>query len=273
MTRKLIVNADDFGRTHKVSEGIVKAHVAGIVTSTTVMMNMSGAANDLVAAANAAPELGFGVHLVFTAGRPLLPPEWAPSLVDEHGRFWSKEVIAQNPTRLNPGELLEEFKAQISAFKNTIAQWPDHIDCHHFVHAHPHLFAVYLDAALEHDLPLRIPFARTEAGWADEDDALKALVRENWTLLAEKSVRSPDRFIGSFYDQGVSVDHLLDVIDRLPDGVSELMTHPGFNDETLSAESAYAATREVEIAVLTDARVKQRLAERGIELVTYAAVA
>jgi predicted glycoside hydrolase/deacetylase ChbG (UPF0249 family) len=70
----------------------------------------------------------------------------------------------------------------------------------------------------------------------------------------------------------VSVDYLLGLLDRLPDGVSELMTHPGYSDETLAAESSYAAPRETEIAVLTDPRVRQRIADRGIELTTFAAL-
>ena len=283
MPRRLIVNADDFGRTHRVSQGILKAHGEGIVTSTTAMMNMPGAAHDLARAASEAPRLALGVHLVFTVGRPLLPPEWVPSLVDEHGHFLAQDAIAQQPTRLRPDELLSEFKAQVSAFKNATGHLPDHIDCHHFVHVHPHVFAVYHAAALEHDLPMRIPFPRTEADLADAEltageaslipaETMKTLVRENWQRLAKQPVRAPDRFIVSFYADNVSVEHVLGVLDRLPEGVSELMTHPGFNDETLSAESSYNAMREAEIAVLADPRVKQRVAERGIELTTYAAV-
>jgi hypothetical protein len=281
MSRKLIVNADDFGRTHKVSEGIFKAHHDGIVTSASVMMNMPGAAHDLTLAASEAPKLALGVHLVFTIGRPLLPPEWVSSLIDEHGHFLTQDAIAQNPGRLNPDELLSEFNAQISTFKNVTGRLPDHIDCHHFVHVLPRLFAAYHDAALAHDLPMRIPFPRTEADLSDaaqlagmgsliSDAMLKTMVRQNWKRLEDQPVRGPDHFIVSFFAGNVSVDHLLSVLDRLPDGVSELMTHPGFNDEVLSAESSYAATRELEIAALTDPRVKQHILDLGIELTTYA---
>lgn len=272
MAKRLIVNADDFGRTHRVSEGIIKAHREGIVTSTTVMMNMPGAAHDLERARREAPNLALGVHLVFSAGRPLLPPEWVSSLIDEHGHFLTQDVIDTDPARLDPGELLSEFKAQLSTFKNATGHLPDHVDCHHFVHVHPNPFAAYHDAALAYGLPMRIPFPRTETDLGQADEATQAFARENWKRLAEKPVRAPDRFIDSFYADNVSIDHLLGVLDRLPDGLNELMTHPGFNDETLSAESSYAAPREVEIAVLTDPRLKQRIAERGIELATYAAL-
>ena len=124
MTRQLIVNADDFGRTRGVSAGILRAHLEGIVTSTTAMMNMPGVAADLHQAKSEAPRLGLGVHLNFTAGRPLLPPEWCASLVDEHGHFLTQEAIMANPDRLKPDELREELKSQITTFKNAWADCP-----------------------------------------------------------------------------------------------------------------------------------------------------
>ncbi|HEY4690333.1 MAG TPA: ChbG/HpnK family deacetylase [Anaerolineae bacterium] len=283
MTKKLIVNADDFGRTHKVSEGILKAHRDGIVTSTTAMMNMSGAAHDLERALQDAPNLGLGVHLVFTAGRPLLPPEWVPSLIDERGHFHSQDAILREPARLNPDELLSEFKAQVSAFEHATGRKPDHIDCHHFAHVHPPLFAVYHAVALEFDLPMRVPFPRNEADWSDaaqlpgipgalSDEMIRSIARANLERLNQKPVRAPDRFFVGFFGDKVSIDYLLALLDQLPDGVSELMTHPGYSDEALAAESAYAAERETELAVLTDPRVRQRVADLGIELTTYAAL-
>ncbi len=83
---RLIVNADDFGYTPGVTRGIVRAHREGIVTSTTMMAN----APDTESAARAARStrsLDVGVHLVFTYGRPLTPPEKVPSLITADGTF------------------------------------------------------------------------------------------------------------------------------------------------------------------------------------------
>ena len=283
MPKKLIVNADDFGRTHKVSEGILKAHHDGIVTSTTAMMNMPGAAHDVERALKEAPTLGLGVHLVFTFGRPLLPPEWVPSLIDEHGHFRTQEAILQNPDRLDPDEVRAEFKAQVSAFEHAAERRSDHLDGHHFAHLHPRFFAVYHDLALELDVPMRVPFPRDEAGLSDPaqtpvvgpllpPEMLRSIVNANQKRVADTPVRAPDRFFIGFFGDNASVDYLLALLDRLPDGVSELMTHPGFADDAMEGESSYIAQREAELAVLTDPRVKQRLAERGIELTTFAAL-
>ena len=41
MTRRLIVNADDFGLTPQVSAGILTAHRHGIVSSTTALVTVA----------------------------------------------------------------------------------------------------------------------------------------------------------------------------------------------------------------------------------------
>jgi predicted glycoside hydrolase/deacetylase ChbG (UPF0249 family) len=95
MGKQLIVNADDYGRTAGVVEGILRAHQQGIVTSTTAMMNMPGIEAALQRA-QSYPDLGLGIHLVFSAWRPLLPPERIPSLVDDDGAFLNQKSVAKN---------------------------------------------------------------------------------------------------------------------------------------------------------------------------------
>lgn len=75
MRKKLIINADDYGHTRSVSLGIRQAHLQGIVTSTTAMMNYPGADDDLRDSVKECPRLGLGLHLVLTSGCPVLPAE------------------------------------------------------------------------------------------------------------------------------------------------------------------------------------------------------
>lgn len=281
MSRKLIVNADDFGRSRGTSEGILRAHRNGIVTSTTAMMNLPGVTHDLEYVQREAPQLALGVHLTFTAGRPLLPPEWVPSLIDAHGHFLSQEVILSNPMRLNLDELKAELKAQIATFRNALGHLPDHLDAHHFVHVHPYLFRVYLELAEDFKRPIRVPFPRqptpidqVPALIMDVSPAtLESLLQANWQMLSEVAIKSTDHFSPAFYGANAGVEQLLNLLDNLPDGVTELMTHPGLADEALKTESSYNVEREKELAVLTDPQVSKRLEQLGIELVTFAAVA
>jgi chitin disaccharide deacetylase len=278
MSRQLIVNADDFGRSRGVSDGILRAHRDGIVTSTTAMMNMPGVTHDLQRAASEAPRLGLGVHLTFTAGRPLLPVDWVSSLVDEHGHFLSQDAIMLQPTRLNSDELLSELKTQVNAFQSALGRRPDHLDAHHFVHLCPPLFRVYLDLADSLELPIRLPIPRQPAALEPipallgslSAEVLEPILQADQALLAGRSIRTTDHFVLSFFGRDTSVADLLDWLAHLPDGVTELMTHPGLADERLRAESSYTVEREYELATLTDPQVLAQVQKLGIALITYA---
>src|SRR5262245_61335022 len=105
--KSLIVNADDYGRAPSVSAGIREAHLRGLVTSTTAMMNMPNMETELVAAQRLCPRLGLGVHLTLTAESPLLPPEQLPSLMalSGTGRFPNLAQFRAGAATLNVNEI------------------------------------------------------------------------------------------------------------------------------------------------------------------------
>ncbi len=84
--KRLIVNADDFGRTAGINRGIIAAHERGIVTSATLMVNYAPAA-EAAALARQNAGIGVGLHVALTGGPPALPPEQIRTLVDVQGRF------------------------------------------------------------------------------------------------------------------------------------------------------------------------------------------
>jgi predicted glycoside hydrolase/deacetylase ChbG (UPF0249 family) len=99
--KRLIINSDDYGRTPDISRGIRDAHVRGVVTSTTCMMNIPTTAADIAVAMQETPFLGMGVHLVLTMGRPILPHEKTSSLTDENGNFFKYTPFVEHLSRLN----------------------------------------------------------------------------------------------------------------------------------------------------------------------------
>jgi len=133
---KLIVNADDFGYTERVSAGILRAHHDGIVTATTFMTNAphtDGAAK----LARATPSLDVGVHLVLSYGRPLSDVARVRSLVDADGKFFRpKELLSRDVDRT---EALAEYRAQYEKARDLLERDPTHLDTHHWVHDHPAL--------------------------------------------------------------------------------------------------------------------------------------
>lgn len=125
MIKKLIINADDFGMCEGNFLGILLAHEEGLVSSTTVMMNMPYALWALDKA-KAYPNLGIGVHLTLTAGKPLLPGK--KSYTDEEGNFLRPSAYEDEFPDGEPDEVYEEWKAQIEAFIAHTGYLPTHLD-------------------------------------------------------------------------------------------------------------------------------------------------
>jgi predicted glycoside hydrolase/deacetylase ChbG (UPF0249 family) len=250
LARLLIVNADDFGRSVGVNHGIVRAHREGIVTSTTLMTN----APDTDAAASLArttPKLDVGVHLVLTYARPLSDPARLRSIVGTDGAFTRPSALLAR--EIDRDEALLEYRAQFARARELIGREPTHVDTHHWVHDHPALSWAVSEVARETGAAARTHTPR-------QRDEYRA-----------KGVRTPDHFTREFQHAGhIELKDLLDVLGRLDDGVTELMCHPGENDPELVASSAYARERPIELATLTDPRIRAAVEREGIELATFA---
>ncbi len=279
---RLIVNADDYGRSQGVSRGIREAHQRGIVTSTTVMINQTGVRDELAAALQF-PGLGVGLHLVFTAGRPFLTPGRLGGWVDDQGRFLDQHTVWARAESLDPAALREEFLAQVDRFRVWAGRLPDHLDCHHFAHLYPPFFAAYVDVAAEAGLPLRVPFPPETAlahaaprlpyleGFPR--DVVRGMIVTDSALLLARPVKYADRFVSSFFGRkAVTLDHLLALLDGLRPGTTELMCHPGYDGPDL-AGSSYRAERELELGLLCHPAVHDRIAALGIELITFGQLA
>ncbi|HJQ14338.1 MAG TPA: ChbG/HpnK family deacetylase, partial [Anaerolineales bacterium] len=103
--KRLIINSDDYGRTPKISRGIREAHLRGVVTSTTCMMNIPTTAEDIAVALNETPKLGLGVHLVLTMGNPISAPDTVPSLIDAEGRFLKYRPLLEQLSNIKVEEV------------------------------------------------------------------------------------------------------------------------------------------------------------------------
>lgn len=281
MTRRLIVNADDYGRSPGVSRGILEAHRKGIVTSTTVLINQPQV-EDQLADALACPDLGIGLHLVFTAWRPVLPAGSVPGLVDANGFFLDQHAAWAQAEDMPVKQLRAEFAAQIERFVRLAGRLPDHVDCHHFVHLYPPFFQEYAALAARHGLPLRVPFPpASEFEQAVSTlpflegfphDLVRGMIATDTALLLARNLAYPDRFIANFFGrQALTLEHLKRLLTELPPGTSELMCHPGYVDPAL-ATSTYRSARELELHLLTDPAIREHLACQGIELVTFGAL-
>jgi len=247
--KRLIVNADDLGRSRGVNRGVLRAHKEGIVTSTTIMANAEAAA-DAASLVRDQRRLGVGVHLVLTHGRPLSPPQAVPSLVREDGTFPPRPHLVRG--KLRGEEVLAEFRRQIDLAVKLIGRAPTHLDTHHFVQDEPEVLWAFTSVAKERALPVR------QQSQAQRD------------AMRKQGLRTPDHFVRDFYGkEAVSVRALLRLFERIGDGTSELMCHPAELDADLLS-SSYARERPDELRTLTDPGVARAIRDLGIELTTFA---
>jgi len=270
--KRLIINADDMGFTEGVVRGIIELHHAGLISSTSCMTNMP-AWPAAAAYLREHPELGAGVHLVFNDGRPVLPAEQVPALVDRDGRFLSDPQILRSCKSGTTAQLRAEFGAQIERFAADVGRRPDHLDNHCSVsYIRPDRFKVTLELASTGKLPIRAPFGD------DLEEVAPLLARQNnqpaWLIRAlggryrrrvdRAGIRRPNAFIQHVSMEGNRYpEYLLKVLDGLRDGwTTELMVHPGYGVEW----------REQDLRILLDPRVQQRLAQPDIQLVSFASL-
>ncbi|WP_182199682.1 chitin disaccharide deacetylase [Paraliobacillus salinarum] len=219
---KVIFNADDYGLTTGVTNGIIKAHVDGVVNSATLMMN-GKAVNYAIEQAKKTPSLKVGIHLVLTYGKPV--SDQVPALIDADGKFKFKNTT----TSLDDNELEQiekEWRAQLDAFLAT-GLTLNHIDSHHHVHGLPALKDLVVKLAADYQVPVR---------YAE-------------TLKDEKHLLYAEQLWVDFYQDGVS-EEIFDQLKALDVDSVEIMTHPAIVDAELKELSSYLLDREKELEIL-----------------------
>jgi hypothetical protein len=275
MARYLIVNADDYGLSPGVSEGIRRAHLKGIVTSTTAMMNQAYAAPELPKALEQCPRLGVGVHLTLTVGKPLLPPKRVPSLVDDTGRFLSQEAYIAQVNHIRSDEVSVEWHAQVERFIQVCGHKPDHLDAHHHcAYFTPALFKCLLTLAEELSCPIRQPFGSFATSAADylSGSQIDEDFAQVQSLLARYSPPSAQAFCSGFYDRDATLPYLKELCEKVatsPFFSWELMCHPAIVDDYLPQVSSYIEPRAREFDVLTHSDIPSLLNKYHIELISF----
>jgi predicted glycoside hydrolase/deacetylase ChbG (UPF0249 family) len=272
--RKLIINADDYGLTRGVSQGIRYAFTCGVLSSATAMTNIPGAVRGLEIALRDTPSLPIGVHLALTAGRPLSPAEEIPTLVDGEGRFFSREEFLARLERIDSQQVGLEFRAQIEVLRRLGIQ-PDHLDSHHFVsYLTPGLLQQMLILAEEYHLAVRPPAgcdgAMSELFPGLPESSAAFLHGDAQGFIRRASIPTADRLYLTLYDKTATLKNLQWILSDIPEGVSEIMCHPGMADDELRNISSYAEERGYELELLTESNLPALLEQWGIQLTSYA---
>jgi predicted glycoside hydrolase/deacetylase ChbG (UPF0249 family) len=269
--KRLIVNADDFGFTPDVNEGIIEAHRNGILTSTTLMAN-GAAFEDAVSAAASNPSLDVGCHLVLVGGRSVLPPcQPLPSSVPQ--------LLAAMAARQI--RVFEELRAQVRKILSArIAA--THLDTHKHTHLAPPVLEAVARIAQEFDIPwVRRPFdfpmtgARSAAPWLKRatSGGMQFLRNRFHRVLQQHNCLTTDYFAGFKLTGRFHTRELVDLIYALPEGLTEFMCHPGRCKADLrNARTRLKESRERELEALVARETKNAIAKCGVEVVNYRAL-
>lgn len=255
----LIVNADDFGFTRDVNEGIVAAHREGILTATTLMA--TGPAFDhAVSLARENPALDVGCHLVLV-GSEGFPPSVA-GLV---------RALAQRTIHV-----YDELAAQVRRIIGAGIQ-PTHLD----THKHTHLLPPVLDAVARISQEYGIPWVRRPfdlpinangVSWRKRTVArgIELLRPRFHRVLEAHHCRMTDHFAGFQITGTYDAAELARLIRQLPEGSTEFMCHPGFcTDELRAARTRLKESRRQELDALTSDEVRAALQETRVSVVNY----
>jgi hopanoid biosynthesis associated protein HpnK len=278
--KKLIVTADDFGLDRAVNEAVEEGHRRGILTAASLMVT-GDAAEDAVARARRMPLLGVGLHLVLVDGRPVLPPEQIPDLVDGNGLFPADVLRSGIRIFCSPRarrQAAAEIRAQLEAFRRTGLAL-DHVNAHHHFHLHPTVQQALLGLAAEFGISaIRVPLepraAARHAGGRRLSQLGAGLLETRRAAALKRrldaaGIRCNDWIFG-LADSGVMVgEKMRRYLEIVPEGVSEIYVHPA-----MQRPAAYPRNYDSrgEYEALIDPALAEIIARRGIATVPFAGI-
>jgi len=279
MDRRIIINADDFGLCEGVNKAVAQAHADGVLTSATVMTNMPDA-EEAVELARKMPNLGIGVHLNLTQGRPVSKDHAVKCLLDANGRF-----------RHSPLELAI-FSIVVAEIRNAVTtelsaqiQWlidrgltPTHLDSHKHIHCFPPIFSLICHLARRFNIPaVRFglePKALAALPWPLSGKDGKTRARTIRVMAAINRMQNPgllksQALLGITHTGAIDTNFFKAVALYNSASTAEVMTHPAFGNGLGPEKTRLTRYREAELQALCSDRTKQYFNNAAIELVHY----
>ena len=281
--KQLIVNADDFGLHPLINAGIIKGHQEGFITSTSLMPSAS-CWQEAVRLAKENPRLGIGVHLTLVGGVPsVLPKEQVSSLLDDDGLFLPDYVAFAKryySGAVKKAELEAELRAQ---FERALSCGVNitHIDSHQHTHVLPGINSLVLKLSNEYNIiRVRIPKEGYLFTGGFQTGVGRLIGRSGLSFCADMAalradslgLRHPQHFYGMLAGGHLNAQLIANILRQLPEGVSEIMTHPGLDSAALGKAFSWQYHWREELDAYLDAGNKALLKELGIEPVSFAAL-
>jgi predicted glycoside hydrolase/deacetylase ChbG (UPF0249 family) len=273
VTRLLIVTADDLGLTAGVNRAIRRAHLEGIVTSTSLLA-VGRAFDDAAAMLRATPTLELGAHLALVGeDPPLLTAREIPSLVDRRGAFplSYRTVVARGLAgRIDPDDVRRELSAQLNRVLE-VGVPVTHVDTHQHTHLWPMVGAVVTSLAVERGIAaIRLPrsHARGVVGLG-----VATLARRLARKLRGTGRLATDDYVG--LDEAGALDAsrfaaALSALATRGAATAEINAHPSEPDDPDLERFAWGYRWGDELAGLVDAQARSFVEAAGYRLGGFA---
>lgn len=233
-------------------------------------------AADAVARARCLPGLRVGLHLVLVEGRPVLPAERVPDLVDAQGFFRRNMVRAGVDFFFRPGvrrQLAAEIEAQFQAFAATGLPL-DHVNAHKHFHLHPTIAGLMLETGRRHGArAMRVPLepvsilSKVEGGPRRGAGIAGPWARQLRRRLGRAGMTTPDQVFGLAWSGAMTAPRLAGILAHLPEGLTEIYLHPAKVNAAKAGDLRWAAPGYrygEELAALTDPAVIAAAGAAGI---------
>ena len=273
MTKKFILNADDFGMSQAFNKAVLEGNVNGILTSASICANGEAFEQAINETIPQCTNLSVGIHLNIIEGKSLTD---VPMLTDKNGQFNNGygAMILKSYNKEFLRQVEQEFRAQIEKIISKVAV--DHIDSHVHTHAIPNIFRIVVKLAKEYNIPYVrtqfenpyvIPSFKKHLSIAYPINIIKIILLNIFTLInkylvCQNNLKTNNYLIGVGYTgmmDDASIAYGLKSLKN-KDCIAEALIHP------CDYENNYKDHHSTEFELTQNENLKKYISQIGFEL-------
>lgn len=279
--KRLIITADDFGLSGGVNRAVEQGWKNGLLTGASIMPG-GGAFDEAAKIARRNPALQVGLHLTLVQGRAVLPPAELPGLVDAGGDFSDNPVTAGFRYFMDRAlycQLKREIEAQIRRVQDAGIKL-SHIDGHLNMHLHPTVFRILAELMPQYGISsFRLSRERLSENLRFDPERKSGKTVESLIFgfltgharpeLDRLGIRYAAEVKGLLNSGRMTEEYILNIIDGLQEGVTEIYLHPGILPDAEITRRMPDYRHQEELAAIISPAVRERLNRLQIQVQNY----
>jgi len=281
LQKELVVNADDFGLSKGINQGVTRLLEKDILGAVSVIAG-GESVNQALDILKRYPNLKVGVHLYLTMVRPLSEKKEISSLLNKAGLFDNnmyRFLFRYFFTGIKKEHLVKEFRAQIEKIRKAGFKI-SHLDSHQYVHMLPRIFKVMIMLSKEYNIPfIRLPFTPLDRRFISNKANLS---RKIWQLILNilgiiyrpsikrAGMEEQPLSLGFLNNGHLTEEAIRNVFSSLGGGRHELVCHPGTRackQEKYTKDWGYQW--EEELKLLTSGLIREQADLNSVKLLNF----